>query len=75
MSVKPHSPQVITMANREMVPITCTGNVKLQTTVGQHRYDVNIRNVYCAPKLTTNLLSVSQLIKKGNGVNFGKNVC
>lgn len=34
-----------------------------------------MKDVLCVPNLTTNLLSVSQLISKGNRIHFTRNSC
>lgn len=65
----------IMVANQEKVPVKCLGNVKLTTIVEQNTYDITVKNVLCVPNLTTNLLSVSQLIKNGNIVKFETNRC
>lgn len=40
-----------------------------------HGFDITVKNVLCVPSLTTNLLSVSELIKNGNSVDFEPNKC
>ncbi|CAH2108768.1 unnamed protein product [Euphydryas editha] len=67
--------QTIIVADKTKVPIACSGDIKISTIVNDCSFDVDIKNVYCIPKLTTNLLSVSQLINKGNNVVFTTNAC
>lgn len=65
----------IVVANKDKVPVLCSGNVQITTKTRTCEYDITIENVLCVPKLTTNLLSVSQLISKGNKVSFNKDGC
>ena len=67
--------QEIIVANNTKVPVKCMGNVSIQTKVKNQLHDIVIHKVLCVPELTTNLLSVSQLIKNGNSVCFQKNGC
>ncbi|GBP09048.1 hypothetical protein EVAR_78386_1 [Eumeta japonica] len=60
----------IIVANQETVSVTCAGDVKIITTVNGSERD--IEDVFCVPELTTNLISVSKLIEKGNRVYFNK---
>lgn len=62
--------QEILVANKTTVPVQCSGDVQIVTMAGNSEFDVNIEGVFCVPSLTTNLLSVSQLINKGNTVKF-----
>lgn len=62
----------ITVANNMKVPVLCSGDVLITT---DRKYDITIKDVLCVPSLTTNLLSVSQLIKNGNSVVFDDNNC
>lgn len=65
----------IVVANRETIPVLCSGNTRITTVVDDSEFDIPVKNVLCIPNLTTNLLSVSQLIQNGNSVNFEKDVC
>lgn len=65
----------IIVANEEKVPIKCSGNVKITTCTNKCNFDLTVEEVMCVPSLTTNLLSVSQLIKKGNRVIFRDSGC
>lgn len=65
----------IVVANKESVPVLCTGNVQIATVTCDSEYDITVENVLCVPALTTNLLSVSQLIQKGNKVDFSEENC
>ncbi|KAK9752604.1 methyltransferase (DUF5641) [Popillia japonica] len=65
----------ITVANNNKVPVVCTGDIDIKTEVNDKQFDIVIRDALCVPNLTTNLLSVSQLIKKGNRVIFTEKDC
>lgn len=65
----------IVVANSEEMTVLCSGNVKITTSTDDCEYDIVIKGVCCIPSLTTNLLSVSQLIKKGNSVSFTDKGC
>lgn len=65
----------IMVANQTKVQVTCSGNVQLETVVLQRRHDITVKDVLCVPELTTNLLSVSQLIQNGNLVKFESHCC
>lgn len=60
----------IVVANENKVPVKCSGSVQITTWTDNCNFDVTVEEVMCVPSLTTNLLSVSQLIKKGNRVTF-----
>lgn len=62
----------ITVADSTKVPVKCSGDVRITT---DRNYDITVKNVLCIPKLSTNLLSVSELIKNGNKVVFESNNC
>lgn len=62
----------ITVANDMKVPVVCSGDVQISTDCN---YDITVKNVLCVPSLTTNLLSVSELIKNGNNVVFEADHC
>lgn len=62
----------ITIANNMKVPVLCSGSVQISTNCN---YDIIVKDVLCVPSLTTNLLSVSELIKNGNKVVFEENQC
>lgn len=62
----------IIVANESKLPVLCVGSVNISTDC---KYDITIQNVLCVPSLTTNLLSVSELIKNGNNVIFKKDQC
>lgn len=65
----------IVVANHTRVPAKCSGEVMITTIVGNRKYDIPVNDVLCVPDLTTNLLSVSQLIKNGNSLSFEDNCC
>ncbi|KAG7307913.1 hypothetical protein JYU34_006528 [Plutella xylostella] len=65
----------IVVANQTTVPVLCSGNTKLTTLVDGSEFDITVKNVLCIPNLTTNLLSVSELIRNGNKVTFSEDIC
>lgn len=74
VSHEPETKEII-IANQTRVPVMCSGDVNIVTVVNDEKYDVTVRDVLYIPDLTTNLLSVSQLIRNGNSVIFRENVC
>ena len=67
--------QEIVIANKTRIEASFVGKVCLQTTIGGETHDIIIKEALHIPELTTNLLSVSQLIKNGNSVHFGSDSC
>lgn len=65
----------VVVANKSRAPVVSVGNVHLTTLVNDIEHDVVVKNVLHVPELTTNLLSVSQLIKQGNKVVFNESCC
>lgn len=65
----------IVVANKESVPVLCSGDLQITTCVGDSEFNIKVNNVLCIHNLTTNLLSVSKIIASGNRVVFNKNVC
>lgn len=65
----------VIIANQTSIPVLCSGDVKIVTVLNDQEYDITVRNVLCIPSLTTNLLSVSELIENGNRVIFKESVC
>lgn len=70
-----HKTKEIIIANQACVPVLCSGDVNIITVVNGVEYAITVSDVLCIPNLTTNLLSVSQLIKTGNSVVFKENTC
>ncbi|CAG4939045.1 unnamed protein product [Colias eurytheme] len=70
-----HEIKEIIIANQTRVPVLCSGDVNIVTVVKDVEYDITVKDVLFIPDLTTNLLSVSQLIRSGNSVIFEENVC
>lgn len=70
-----HETKEIVIANKTCVPVLCSGDVNIITDVDDMKYDITVSDVLCIPSLTTNLLSVSQLIKNGNNVIFKEKFC
>lgn len=65
----------IIAANQSAMPVLCTGDVDIITITPNCKYEVTLKEVLCVPNLTTNLISISQLIKNGNRVEFTEKSC
>lgn len=65
----------IICANKARLPVKCTGDVKLETVVNNGTLSIILKDVQYIPGLTTNLLSVGQLIKNKNRVEFNSKGC
>lgn len=65
----------ITVANDNKLSVELTGDIVIETLVGNQKNRVKVCDVLYVPKLMTNLLSVSQLIKNGNQVIFKEKGC
>ncbi|CAF4918661.1 unnamed protein product [Pieris macdunnoughi] len=65
----------IIVANKTTMPVLCSGDTQITTVVNNKEYDIVVKDVLCIPNVTTNLLSVSQLIKHGNKVSFQRECC
>jgi transposase InsO family protein len=70
-----HEMKEIIIANQMSMPVKCAGDTQITTRVKNSQFDITVRNILCIPNLTTNLLSVSQLVANGNTVSFKKNIC
>lgn len=68
-------PKEIVIANGTTIQALCSGNLTVSTKVNNRIESINIYNVFYVPEITTNLLSVSQILKKGNKIKFEKEVC
>ncbi|KAG7301017.1 hypothetical protein JYU34_015390 [Plutella xylostella] len=66
--------EIIT-ANKQKMQVVCTGDVPISTIVNNVEHSNIICDALCVPGITTNLLSVSRLIQKGNKVLFKNNLC
>lgn len=73
-SYKPNTTEIFD-ANENKVSVICSGNVNIVTIENDLKYDISVEDVCCAPEVETNLLSVNQLIKKGNKVLLAKDCC
>lgn len=71
MNYTPCLPEIV-VANESKVPVVCSGDVDI---VSDLKFDITVKDVLCVPSLTTNLLSVSELIKNGNNVTFDEKHC
>jgi len=61
---------ISTANNEDYMKTFSVGNIKLPIYVDGNAYDISVKNVYYVPDLRINLLSVSQIVKKGNTVVF-----
>jgi transposase InsO family protein len=71
---KPNIKEIIA-ANQSAMPVLCSGDVNIVTVTPNCKYEVTLKDVLCVPNLTTNLISISQLIKNGNKVEFKEKSC
>lgn len=65
----------IVVANKDKGPVICMGDVQITTKSHACEYDIKVEDVLYMPNLTTNLLSVSQLISIVNKVSFNNEDC
>lgn len=65
----------VTTANKEKVPVLGEGNILMQYSAQGEKRQVILKNVLYVPKITTNLLSVSAIAKKGGKVFFSGSTC
>ncbi|KXJ62368.1 hypothetical protein RP20_CCG016888 [Aedes albopictus] len=69
------SSESIYVANAAEIPVAAVGSVKLTASVEGTYTDLDIANVLCVPDLALNLLSVSEICKKGYRVTFTSKAC
>lgn len=65
----------ITVANNEKLSVKCSGQVNISTLVDKQSFDIVVNDVLYVPGLSTNLLSVGQLTRRGNRVLFSGKDC
>ncbi|KAG5898564.1 hypothetical protein JTB14_012460 [Gonioctena quinquepunctata] len=70
ISEETSSKLTITTANDQQMETNCDGDIQLPVTVSDQYFNVNVKSVFYVPDLKVNLLSVSQIVQKGNKVNF-----
>ncbi|KAJ0179281.1 hypothetical protein K1T71_004993 [Dendrolimus kikuchii] len=63
---KPREVDKIFIADKSTIPVECCGILKITTLVNDTEYEIPVMDVLYVPNLATNLISVSQLICKGN---------
>ncbi|KAJ8930120.1 hypothetical protein NQ314_017110 [Rhamnusium bicolor] len=68
----PDLPEIV-VANKTKISVESAGDVQLKTVVDNLEHNVLLKKVQFVPELTTNLLSVCQLISNGNKVCFDEN--
>lgn len=64
----------IVVANSTKLSVECIGNLKLKINCDNIVSNITVSNVLCVPGLTTNLLSVSQIIKMAILLNLSQTV-
>lgn len=71
------SPSVneIMAANGSPMPVQCSGDVQIVTITPDCKFEVTLKDCLCVPNLATNLISISQLHKSGNRVQFLSDRC
>lgn len=65
----------ITVANSNKISVHCAGDINQVVKIGKNTNELLIKNVQYVPDLCVNLLSVSQIVKKGNTVVFSEDGC
>lgn len=65
----------IMAANGRAMPVLCSGAVDIVTITPDCKYEVTLKDAVCVPNLETNLISISQLLKNGNRVEFTPRKC
>ena len=68
-------PKEIVVANGSTMEVLCSGDVTVSTIVDNRVENIKIHNVCYVPEITTNLLSVSQILKNKNKVKFENEKC
>lgn len=72
---KKYGVEPIRAANNEIMRVECSGTVDFSANVDGERIEIEFQDVLCVPELTTNLLSVSEITKKGKSVIFSPSGC
>lgn len=67
--------QVVNVANNAEVSVNAVGNMKLGAAVQGTPCEITLSDILCVPDLAVNLLSVSQICKKGHKVVFMSEAC
>ncbi|KAG5866791.1 hypothetical protein JTB14_004747 [Gonioctena quinquepunctata] len=67
---KTSSKLTITIANDQQMETNCVGDIQLLVRVSDQSFNVKVGNGFYVPDLRVNLLSVSQIVQKGNEVNL-----
>lgn len=70
-----HQVHEIVIADKTKISVEGCGDVKITTVVGANEHENTVMGVLYVPNLATNLLSISQLISKGNTVTFDEKHC
>lgn len=65
----------IIVANSKKMSVISKGDIQLNLKTDKVSSNITIKNVLCVPGLITNLLSVSQIIKAGNVIEFKSDGC
>lgn len=69
-NIKKSSSLTITTANSQQMNTDSTGEVNLSLSVDKKLSSVKVSDIYYVPEINVNLLSVSQIVTKGNTVVF-----
>lgn len=69
------SPRSVTVANSSSLEVECVGDIEIEVDNEDSTTTVNMKDVLMVPNLCTNLLSVSQVVKKGLSVLFDEKGC
>lgn len=75
VSLKIPSTTQIIVANNEKITIEEIGNTNLDVFVNHTSRRVQVSDIFYAPRLTSNLLSVRKIIEKSHIVTFHKKGC
>lgn len=73
-NLRPGSGTVVA-ANKGTMQVQAVGDMKLKSECCPEEPEIDVRNVQLIPELSTNLLSVSQIVENGNEVIFKKDGC
>ncbi|KAG5884554.1 hypothetical protein JTB14_015689 [Gonioctena quinquepunctata] len=71
------SPEVkeIVLDNNSKLQVTAMGTINFRIYSNGSVENIQIRNVLLVPGLSTNLLSVSRIVKNGYKIEFFENIC
>lgn len=73
--IRENNDSTITTSNNNELISNAIGRVNLNIMIDKKEEDVEVNDVLYVPEITTNLLSVSKIVKKGHTVTFNTNGC